>query len=336
MGSLAQEASSCKSCLPCISCLPGRLAACTRRPVQTGGRLKLQVRGTSTPWRLSTPPGDDASEDLISQVSLAVAVIASTSCKAVQAAVPPRNRHVFQACLSGIIAQVDQTKTPGQSSGQRPEPLAGPDPQQPPPGLRGRVKRFFLGDKMDAQRLKALGMCPLHHLSPAAIHAKSYMACASFQLLRYRKQRLFCTRERYAVTPHTTSHIGRGCQCEDRVHSGHALQFSLLLSALTGLGAVASYGAISNVTYGGGLAVAWIAFVRQFNKSPLMPGQWKAFVAFYAGDFIACSCSCSHMRMLAARFIPPAHYADCGSDGHVPDWCSMLLPIGSKAESGDE
>ena len=35
-----------------------------------------------------------------------------------------------------------------------------------------------------------------------------------------------------------------------------------VLGALTGLGAVASYGAISNVTYGGGLAVAWIAFFR--------------------------------------------------------------------------
>ena len=75
------------------------------------------------------------------------------------------------ACLSGIIAQVDQTKTPGQSSGQRPEPLAGPDQQQPSPGLSGRVKRFFLGDKMDAQRLKALGMYPLRHPNPAVIHA---------------------------------------------------------------------------------------------------------------------------------------------------------------------
>ena len=50
-------------------------------------RLKLQVRGTSTPWRLSTPPGDDASEDLISQVSLVVAVVATISGQAVQAAV---------------------------------------------------------------------------------------------------------------------------------------------------------------------------------------------------------------------------------------------------------
>lgn len=31
------------------------------------------------------------------------------------------------------------------------------------------------------------------------------------------------------------------------------------------------------------MAVAWIGFVRQFQKSPLMPGQWQAFLAFYAG-----------------------------------------------------
>ena len=77
----------------------------------------------------------------------------------------------------------------------------------------------------------------------------------------------------------------------------NALQLGLSMGALTGLGAVASYGAISNVTYGGGLAIAWIAFVRQFAKSPLMAGQWKAFLAFYAGDSIASICSCTHVRM---------------------------------------
>ena len=77
-----------------------------------------------------------------------------------------------------------------------------------------------------------------------------------------------------------------------------ALPFSWSLGALTGLGAVASYGAISNVTYGGGLAVAWITYVQQFSKSPLMPGQWKAFVAFYAGDFIASACSYKYVHML--------------------------------------
>ncbi|BDA41122.1 hypothetical protein COCOBI_01-7770 [Coccomyxa sp. Obi] len=75
-----------------------------------------------------------------------------------------------------------------------------------PVGIGGRIKRFFLGDKLDKERIKALG-----------------------------------------------------------------------------LGAVASYGFVSNLTYGTGLAVAWIAFVGQVGKSPLMAGQWKAFLAFYAG-----------------------------------------------------
>jgi hypothetical protein len=85
-----------------------------------------------------------------------------------------------------------------------------------------------------------------------------------------------------------------------------------------GLGAVCSYGFVSNVTYGadnanhcrlgtcvtvlpghlccishhmllvnragGGMAVAWIYFVKQRGLSPLMPGQWKAFLAYYAGE----------------------------------------------------
>ena len=57
--------------------------------------------------------------------------------------------------------------------------------------------------------------------------------------------------------------------------------------ARLGLGAVASYGFVSNVTYGGGLAVSWIAFVSQKGVSPLAPGQWPAFLAFYAGFWMA-------------------------------------------------
>lgn len=53
--------------------------------------------------------------------------------------------------------------------------------------------------------------------------------------------------------------------------------------AALGVGAVLSYGFVSNVTYGGGMAIAWIAFVKQRGLSPLMPGQWKAFLAYYAG-----------------------------------------------------
>ena len=57
--------------------------------------------------------------------------------------------------------------------------------------------------------------------------------------------------------------------------------------ARLGLGAVASYGFVSNVTYGGGLAVSWIAFFNQKGVSPLAPGKWPAFLAFYAGFWMA-------------------------------------------------
>lgn len=55
--------------------------------------------------------------------------------------------------------------------------------------------------------------------------------------------------------------------------------------AKLGLGAVASYGFVSNLTYGTGLSLSWIAFVHQLGKSPLMAGQWQRFLAFYAGFF---------------------------------------------------
>ena len=63
-----------------------------------------------------------------------------------------------------------------------------------------------------------------------------------------------------------------------------------MCSQHAGLGAVASYGFVSNITYGAGLAVAWIGFVRQTGSSPLMAGQWAKFLAFYAGA--PCSCWC--------------------------------------------
>ncbi len=56
-----------------------------------------------------------------------------------------------------LIEQVDQTKASGTSAGQRPDPLAGAVPRKQPKGIGGRIKQFFLGDKMDAEKLKALG-----------------------------------------------------------------------------------------------------------------------------------------------------------------------------------
>lgn len=53
--------------------------------------------------------------------------------------------------------------------------------------------------------------------------------------------------------------------------------------AALGMGAFAAYGVVSNATYGVCLAAAWLAFVKQTGKSPLAPGQWPGFLAFYAG-----------------------------------------------------
>ncbi|GLI60744.1 hypothetical protein VaNZ11_002972, partial [Volvox africanus] len=53
--------------------------------------------------------------------------------------------------------------------------------------------------------------------------------------------------------------------------------------AQLGMGAFASYGFISNVTYGICLGIAWISFVKATGKSPLAAGQWPAFLGFYAG-----------------------------------------------------
>lgn len=38
--------------------------------------------------------------------------------------------------------------------------------------------------------------------------------------------------------------------------------------------------------------VAWITFVKQKGLSPLQPGQWPAFLAFYAGAAPAATASC--------------------------------------------
>ena len=71
-----------------------------------------------------------------------------------------------------------------------------------------------------------------------------------------------------------------------------------------GLGAVASYGFVSNVTYGAGLAVSWIGFVRTKAASPLAPGQWPAFMAYYFA-FWAAQNFVRPLRLSAALAMAP-------------------------------
>lgn len=52
-----------------------------------------------------------------------------------------------------------------------------------------------------------------------------------------------------------------------------------------GLGALASYGFVSNVFYVPMTTIAWIAFVKKYGVSPIAQGQWPVFMAFFAGLF---------------------------------------------------
>lgn len=107
----------------------------------------------------------------------------------------------FVLTATGSAAQASNGSD-GQNM-QHAQSLAGDAPhsvsQDPSPSITQRIKKFFGGDKMDMQRLKALG-----------------------------------------------------------------------------LGAVASYGCVSNVTYGTGLSISWITFVQQTGE--LLLHVWNTVV----------------------------------------------------------
>lgn len=56
--------------------------------------------------------------------------------------------------------------------------------------------------------------------------------------------------------------------------------------AKMGLAAVLSYGWVSNMSYCVSVSAAWYIFSSQTGLSPLAPGQWKKFLAVYAGFFV--------------------------------------------------
>lgn len=56
--------------------------------------------------------------------------------------------------------------------------------------------------------------------------------------------------------------------------------------AKMGLNCVLSYGFVSNMSYCVSVSAAWYIFCRKTGTSPLAPGQWKGFLAVYAGFFV--------------------------------------------------
>mmetsp|Transcript_28954 Transcript_28954/g.78421 ORF Transcript_28954/g.78421 Transcript_28954/m.78421 type:complete len:272 (-) Transcript_28954:539-1354(-) len=56
--------------------------------------------------------------------------------------------------------------------------------------------------------------------------------------------------------------------------------------AKMGLSALLSYGFVSNMSYCVTVSLAWFGFSKKTGLSPLAPGQWKGFLAVYAGFYV--------------------------------------------------
>ena len=56
--------------------------------------------------------------------------------------------------------------------------------------------------------------------------------------------------------------------------------------AKLGLSVALSYGWVSNVSYSVTVSLAWYIFSKRTGMSPLAPGQWKGFLAVYAGFYV--------------------------------------------------
>lgn len=56
--------------------------------------------------------------------------------------------------------------------------------------------------------------------------------------------------------------------------------------AKLGLSALLSYGWVSNMSYAVILSLSWYGFSKKTGMSPLAPGQWKPFLAVYAGFYV--------------------------------------------------
>ncbi|KAL3756885.1 hypothetical protein ACHAWU_007726 [Discostella pseudostelligera] len=56
--------------------------------------------------------------------------------------------------------------------------------------------------------------------------------------------------------------------------------------AKMGLSALLSYGWVSNMSYAVTLSLSWYGFSKKTGMSPLAPGQWKPYLAVYAGFYV--------------------------------------------------
>lgn len=70
-----------------------------------------------------------------------------------------------------------------------------------------------------------------------------------------------------------------------RLFGGEQMKLDKATMAKLGLSMVLSYGFVSNVSGCICMSVCWFVYSSKFGVSPLAPGQWPKFLAFYAGFF---------------------------------------------------
>ena len=86
-----------------------------------------------------------------------------------------------------------------------------------------------------------------------------------------------------------------------------------------------------------GMAVSWIAYVKQTGKSPLAGGQWKLFLKFFAGKHLsqALPCCCPEPVISTLIFTPSKEYNGCGHSCRLLDSAALFASAALHPEPGD-
>lgn len=172
------------------------------------------------------------------------------------------------ATADGSAASTPNDPSPSVQSPTTTGDVGTPSTSHQNTGLFARIKRFFTGEKMDRERLKALGLG----------------AVASYGML---SNLVYCTGAvvdaTHTTIPHTCAmHTLCACACTLDVHM--LCMYSIRIHMYT-----------LRPMLHTGMAVTWVIFVKQRGVSPLAAGQWGAYLAFYAGfwtinNLYACLC----------------------------------------------
>ena len=156
--------------------------------------------------------------------------------------------------------------------------------ERSPKSLWGKIKYFFIGEKLDRKRLAALG--DLLSLTYSTLRAEHGFSCMYLATVKVSSQSVLLCRSRSC----SLIWLCQQCHLWDRqvekaaeLYEGRSLNSFLLLLIEN---FACSNELALNSLLPTGMAVSWIAFARRTGKSPLMAGQWKPFLTFFAGALL--------------------------------------------------